>query len=1027
MVSQLQVMSSYTLLQSSIALPTLVQQAHSQGYSALALCDVNVTYGLVDFYKLAHQAHLKPLLGMTLQVGGLVDQQTTYPWLVLAKNNQGYQQLLKLSTAVMTTTTPLTLQDEQIELTDLILIAPPEGELKTCLAQDSTILQQWSQNLQAIKPQDLYIGVSLRKDFAPQAPMIARWAELQQLPIVALNHVQYLKPQDAFATAVLQHIERGEKITHYQAQGDYYLRSAQEFQADFQAHDLKSALDNTEKIAAQCNVQIPFIRTQLPNYPTPKQVSSINYLTQLVQQGLTQHFANKVPDKYQKRAQHELKVIEEMGYADYFLIVWDVVEQAHRRQIMTGPGRGSAAGSLVSYLLGITQIDPLEYGLLFERFLNPERVDMPDIDLDIPDNRRDELVQYMYDRYGAQHMSQIITFGTFAAKQAVRDVGRILGLSTSELSQWSRAIPSELGITLRSAYQKSPALRQLYQYSNKNKLLFQTALKIENLPRHFSTHAAGIVLSSQPLVQTVALQRGSTAGPYLTQQTKNNVEALGLLKIDFLGLRNLSILQAATQFVQKNFAPQFDPQKIPLNDEPTLQLFQRGETGGVFQFESAGIRSVLRRLQPTSFDDIVATNALYRPGPMKNINHFIARKHQQEPITYPDASLKPILEPTYGILVYQEQVMQVVAQMAGFSLAEADLLRRAMAKKNKQLIDTKRTEFIQRSLQRGHQKHNAQQVYAYIENFANYGFNKSHAVAYSRLAYSLAYLKVHYPQAFFAALLNSNLNNDQKVQEILQTVKMRDIKILGPAINVSQRYFSLEQGQLRFGLLFIKKLRRDFITNILKQRQQGRFVSLTDFLQRLEPKFCKTDNILPLIYSGALDEFNHNRNWLVQEVDGLIENVNFARQNRALIQALQLKKHTDQDFSPIQKLQYERQFLGVYISGHPITPYKKALANSAYHLINPLTLSKGQRGWVLYMVNKVRVIRTKKGAQMAFVQGGDEIHDYNLTVFPGVYQQVELLLNQVYLVEISVNTDRQGQKEYIGQKFILASSLVPTH
>ncbi|MCO6541341.1 MAG: DNA polymerase III subunit alpha [Lactobacillus sp.] len=1021
MVAQLQVLSSYTLLQSTISLNNLMKQAKHLGYKNLALTDINVTYGLVEFYKLAQKYQIHPILGITIQVNGLIDTNEKYPLIVLAKNNYGYHNLLKLSTWIMTQEDPLLITTKSELLNDLIMIVPAnKSELSALLANNSQQVTEYLAALKQIMQQDLYLGISLRNNLQDQAQLINRLSKLHQIPCVALDDVQYLQPEDAFSNEVLHHIASGEKITQFIRQGDNYLRSKNDFVADFQSENLQTALDNTQIIAQQCQVQIPFQRTLLPQFSTPKKVSSIAYLRNLVQAGLHNILGPSISATYQKRAQHELNVIEKMGYADYFLIVWDAINQAHKMNIMTGPGRGSAAGSLVSYALGITQVDPIQYGLLFERFLNPERVDMPDIDLDIPDNRRDELVQYMQQKYGDDHMAQIITFGTFAAKQALHDVGRVFGLSQTDLSRWSKAIPKTLGIDLKTAYQQSPALKNLYQQSTRNQLMFKTALKIENLPRHYSTHAAGIVLSAHNLNETVALQQGGSDGALLTQQTKGNVEALGLLKIDFLGLRNLTILNSAVTLIKQDFAADFQLAQIPLEDEATLKLFQAGDTDGIFQFESAGIKAVLRQLQPTSFQDIVATNALYRPGPMKNIAHFIARKHHQEPISYPDDSLEPVLKSTYGILVYQEQVMQVVSQMAGFTLAEADLLRRAMAKKNETLIAQKRDEFVSQSVKRGHQQQNAIKVYEYIERFANYGFNKSHAVAYSKLAYDLAYIKVHYPQAFFVSLLNSNINNDTKITIYLRALKLRKIQVLPPSINLSQSYFSIEKQHLRFGLLFIKKMRRDVINDILVKRQDNKYLNLVDFLRRLDVRFLKADNILPLVYSGALDEFSTNRRQLVQNVGDLVESIKLAAGSVSLFDIVKPKQHHVKDFSTSEKLIQEKQYLGTYVSGHPIDRYKKALV--AHNIQTIVDLNIGVTANVLYYVQNIKVIRTKKGSNMAFLTGGDDIFDYSVTVFPRLYQNVEIEANQVYLIKLKVTNGQKQDKEYIAQNIELADT-----
>ncbi|UQS83730.1 DNA polymerase III subunit alpha [Bombilactobacillus thymidiniphilus] len=1023
MTVQLQIKSSYSLLQSTIKLPELIQQAKALNYDSLALTDVNVTYGLIDFYKLAKKAGLHPILGMTLDVPGLLDHDHNYQLIVLAKNQLGYHNLLKLSSAIMIQDAGFNLVDHQNLLNDLALLIPGKNSELTALLQDNSgnKATNYLQILKQLKTKDLYIGLDLRNLSTTQIQQHYRLAQLQQLSCVVLDDIRYLQADGAFAHKVLQQIAAGEKITSSDISGDFAFRSSSEVSQQIKTLQLGDVLANTEALATQCQVEINFQRTQLPHFETPQNLSSIAYLTSLVEQGLHKLLGNTIPSAYQKRAQHELQVIAQMGYADYFLIVWDVIEQAHRLQIMTGPGRGSAAGSLVSYALQITQIDPLKYDLLFERFLNPERVDMPDIDLDIPDNRRDDLVHYMQQKYGDAHMAQIITFGTFAAKQSLRDVGRVFGLSQHELNRWSKAIPKQLGIDLKTAYQASPALQHLYQQSKQNQLIFKTALQIEGLPRHFSTHAAGIVLSAQPLENVVALQKGGSEETLLTQQTKNNVEALGLLKIDFLGLRNLAILAAATHLTKKYFQSDFDPRDLPLDDSQTLAIFSTGDTNGIFQFESAGIKNVLQQLKPDSFQDVVATNALYRPGPMKNIAHFIARKRNQEPITYPDDSLKAILAPTYGILVYQEQVMQVVAQMAGFSLAQADLLRRAMAKKDKKLMTAQKKEFIVKSLQNGYPKVNVLQVYDYIAQFANYGFNKSHAVAYSRLAYSLAYIKAHYPTAFYTALLNANLHNDQKINLYLQELRQRRIKILPPDVNNSAANFTITKNGLRWGLLFIKGIRRDLVDNIVSIRQEQSFNNLTNFLAALDKRFLKIEILQPLVFSGSLDQFNPNRRQLFLNVQDLVESLKLAGGSLSLFDVLKPKQNRIEDYSHLEKLEQENQTLGVYLSGHPVTQYQDLVESQQIKLAPAIKLDTVQK--VLFFVKDIKTIRTKTGKNMAFLKGSDGVQDYSITVFPDLYKKINLQPNQVYVIALKAQLNKRRQREYIARQAQLAQNI----
>lgn len=1027
---QLQVMSSYSLLESPTTIKGLVAAAKERGYSALALTDQQVLYASVDFYKACIAAKIKPILGLKLLVSGLLDSENQYPLVILAKDKVGYQHLLKLSTAVMTTEKPLTLADIGHLLSHVFVITPAyTSELATLAAHDLEQAQTYLTKLAKITS-DLRIGISLQKQGIALKEPLKQLSDTTQIPLVALEDVRYLEPDDAFSTTILRSIKAGTTLNAEQQvtaaqDGENFLAPATQVFERYQANNLAPAALETEKIAQACQVKLTFHEPLLPKYPVPTHETAADYLRQMATTGLKGRFADKViPPAYQTRLDHELKVINEMGFNDYFLIIWDVMHYAHQVNIMTGPGRGSAAGALVSYALAITEVDPLKYNLLFERFLNQERHNMPDIDLDIPDNRREDLLQYVHQKYGHTHMAQIITFGTLAAKQALRDVGRVLGLTQFEMADWSKAVPNILHINLTDAYKQSLRLRNLVSDSKRNQLVYKTALRLEGLPRHYSTHAAGIVLADQDLTDYLPLQTGSE-GILLTQLPMGNVEELGLLKMDFLGLRNLSILANTLQLVKQQTGESLPINQIPLNDPETLNLFQAGDTNGVFQFESSGIKNVLRELKPTSFEDIVAVNALYRPGPMENIATFIKRKHANTKPEFPNETIAGILGPTYGILVYQEQVMQVAAAMGGFSLGEADILRRAMSKKKKAVIDEKKAEFISGALKKGYQKQAAAQMYEYIERFANYGFNRSHAVAYSMIAFQLAYLKTHYPAAFFAALLNSAINNPTKTKSYLQEAKLRRIKILPPDINQSQLYYRLKQQAILFGLLCIKGLRREFVLQILANRKkQGQFKSLQDFLQRIDAKWLKMDYLAPLVYTEAFTQFNANRAELMQALPELIEALNLSGANVSLFETLAPKKKAVPDLSLAEKLEVEDRYLGAYLSGHPVEKYTNLLTKQPIDQVSALVV--GKRSSVLLFVKKIKVIRTKRGEQMAFLSTSDATADLDVTVFPRVYRQISQWLanDQVLLVQGKVANDR-GELQLLAEQIQLADNLLP--
>lgn len=1021
MQTQLQIMSSYSLLQSPIRLTELVDVAQEMGYKSLALTDVNNLYGSIDFYKYCNEKGIKPIIGLTIETQGLVDQNV-YPLILLAKTTAGYHHLLKISSMIMSQdSTQLT--DLFDWLSGLFIITPATGAEVLKIDDYQQYLSLLKQNCD---PESVYLGVGLFADQINNVRRVRKISAETNTPLVALHDVRYIKSDDVLPYQIMNNIRTGDKIENINQlseNGEKYLRTPENISAEYDNVDLQQPLQNADEIAEQCNILIEFKSTELPEFHTPQGVTSEQFLKGLATKGLSKRFHGQVEAKYQQRLNYELGVIQEMGFSDYFLIVWDVIKHAHEVGIKTGPGRGSAAGSLVSYTLGITQVDPIKYDLLFERFLNPQRVNMPDIDLDLPDDRRDEMVQYMHDKYGSDHMAQIITFGTLAAKMALRDIARTFGQTQFQMSQWSNAIPhaqNGQNVTLKAAFDDSTKLRELANESAENKLIFKAAQRLEGLPRHYSTHAAGIVLSQKNMTDIVAVQLESD-GINLTQQTKNNVEGLGLLKMDFLGLRNLTILDKAIQMISQQTGQVFKPESIPLDDQETLQLFQRSDTDGVFQFESEGIKSVLRQLKPTSFNDIVATNALYRPGPMQNISTFIARKHGQEKVEYPDESLVKILKPTYGILVYQEQVMQASSEMAGFSLADADLLRRAISKKNEKLMTANHKKFVDGAVQLGHQQQAAENVYNYIETFGNYGFNKSHSVAYSMIAFWLAYIKVHYPTVFFTCLMNSNLNNEAKIANYIQAAKDRGIKIENVDLNQSDYDFQIHGQAIRFGFLSIKGMRRDFAQAIVNERvQSGKFTSALNFLQRIDVRFVKNDYLEPLILIGAFDEFNRNRKETLYDMRDLIESIQLAGNNISLFDALESKKHQMDDYSLSEKLNQEKQFLGIYVSGHPVEKYRQRLTKIDTVKINHLNRFKQNSIYMVGLVKNMRVIRTKKGQQMAFATFEDETGSISVTIFPRLYQKIadQALEGKIWVVSGTPNDGLRGDLEVIADRIV---------
>lgn len=1011
----LQVLTSYSLLNSTNRIPELVSQAKQYGYEYLAITDYNVMHGVIEFYQECQRQDIKPVIGLTLQYDH-PEHEKQYSLLLFAKDLVGYQHLMKISSLKMQKKVNEALLLEELTpfTSSLFCVIPDKNsELEYYLQQkkQEEAHSFISKLVNFFDKDSLYLGLNLRKNQMIETS----WSEFiqqQKIPITALQDVRYLLGKDEFALQVLEHIRNGQTANPdlLPSFGEKYLTLPTEMKEVYQEHQLESCLQTTIEIATQCQFEIPLHQKLLPHFDLPDNQDAASYLKALCERNLPLR-VKEVTSEYQQRLNMELSVIHEMGFDDYFLIIGDVVSFIHDNQIIIGAGRGSAAGSLVSYVLSITDVDPIEHQLLFERFLSRERYTMPDIDLDIPDNRREEVLQYVSQKYGTSHMAQIATFGTMAAKMALRDVARVFSLSQSEANTWSAAIPNELKITLSEAYKKSAKLRNLVQESERHQLLFQTAQLLEGLPRHVSTHAAGVVISDLPLTDYVPLQAG-TNDISLTQFAMGEVETIGLLKMDFLGLRNLSIIDHTLQIIKRTQKKTVHLNDIPLDDQATFSLFQKGYTLGVFQFESKGIRNVLRQLGPTSLEDIAAVNALYRPGPMDNIDLFIRRKKGLEPVVYPEDSLKEILENTYGIMVYQEQTMQVASKMAGYSLGEADILRRAISKKKKEIIDQERSHFVSGAKKQGYSEDKANVVYDYIERFANYGFNRSHAVAYSMIGYQMAYLKVHYPTAFFTAVLHSVRHQTDKIREYMNEVRRLKIKVVPPDINQSEYSFTSNGQAIFFGFRSLKGIRRDFIQSIIQERKRsGPYVSLENFLLRLEKRWLKVENILPLIYVGAFDSLHPNRRQLVMELEGMVKNIIYTGGSLDLLEILTLKKqHEVPDFTMEEKLNQENEYLGTYISGHPTDGYDRLQL-----LLNTVSVSQLQIGKtvsVLLYITEVKKIRTKKGESMAFLTGNDSSGEVSVILFPNFYRKLSPLLveGQVVVIEGKIERNKRNQE-----------------
>jgi DNA polymerase-3 subunit alpha len=1022
----LQVKTAYSLLTSSCKIEDLVQKARELGFSSLAITDDNNMYGAIPFYKACMSRGMKPIIGLTVSVYKDESQQQYDPLVLLARNNVGYQNLLKISSASQTMNRQGILKKWlEAYKEGIIAISPGRtGEIEQLiLSNESDLAKKQAVEYKRIFQNNFYFSIQNHglEEERKLNRVLGEWSRELGIPCVATNDVHYLNQEDSFVHDCLLAIKNGSKISDDRREklpnNEYYFKSKNAMVQKFDG--FVEAIQNTVNISEQCQVTIEFGKRFLPKYPVPDTIGAHQYLEQLCQEGLIARNINMVP--YQKRLQYELKIIKEMDFSDYFLIVWDFMKYAHDHQILTGPGRGSAAGSLVSYVLGITNVDPVKYNLLFERFLNPERISMPDIDIDFPDDRRDEMIQYVSKKYGAVHVAQIITFGTLSTKAVLRDVGRVLGISPQESDSIARKVPSRLGVTLKEAYKESDSLRKHIDESSVIKKVYEVALKLEGLPRHTSTHAAGVIISDKPLTEMVPIQDGHQ-GVYLTQYSMEILEDIGLLKMDFLGLRNLTILKRILEMIRWEKKVNLQLEDFPLDDKKTFELLSAGDTTGVFQLESSGMRSVLQRLKPTHFEDIVAVNALYRPGPMENIPTYIENKRDPSKVSYPHPDLEVILKGTNGVIVYQEQIMQIASTMAGFSLGEADLLRRAVSKKKKDVLDSERKHFVEGCRQKGYGENIAHDVYDLIVRFANYGFNRSHAVAYSLIAYQLAYLKANFPLFFMGALLTSVIGNEEKISQYIRETKSKGINVLPPSINKSHYTFHVQNGAIRFSLAAIKNVGVQTLRKIVDVRKDGPFKDLFEFCTRTNPNRKTLES---LIFSGCFDEFGLERATLLASVDVALDyaelvkpesenQLDFSFDEELLLkpQYIHVEPFKDED-----KLRFEKEAIGFYLSSHPVTAFEKYWKRfSPVNIHDAKTKNISKKCTIVCLITSARTIRTKKGEQMSFLVVSDESGEIDVTVFPNKYREYQGILNSgsVLLLEGKVET-RNGDPQFVVQ------------
>ena len=873
---------------------------------------------------------------------------------------------------------------------------------------------------------------------------LMRMSEETGIELVATNDVHYTYAEDAEPHDILLCLQTGKKLSdenrmRYEG-GQYFVKSEEEMRALFPY--AAQAIDNTQKIADRCNVEIEFGVTKLPHFDVPEGYDSWTYLNKLCHEGLVRRYPDK-HDELLPKLDYELSVIQKMGYVDYFLIVWDFINYARTHGIPVGPGRGSAAGSLVSYTTGITNIDPIRYNLLFERFLNPERVTMPDIDIDFCYERRSEVIDYVIEKYGKDCVTQIVTFGTLAARGVIRDVGRVMDLPYNFCDTIAKNIPNELNITIDKALIMNPELRSMYESDETVKRLIDMAKRLEGLPRHTSMHAAGVVISQKAMDEYVPLSRSSD-GTITTQFVMTTIEELGLLKMDFLGLRTLTVISDAVKLVEKNHGIKIDVDNIDYNDKKVLDSIGTGRCDGVFQLESAGMKNFMKELKPQSLEDVIAGISLYRPGPMDFIPKYIKGKNEPESVTYVCKELEPILEPTYGCIVYQEQVMQIVQNLAGYTMGQADNIRRAMSKKKQYVIDAERQNFvygneeqgIKGCIANGISEQAANQIYDSMVDFAKYAFNKSHAAAYAVVAYQTAYLKYYYPVEFMAALMTSVIDNTRKVAEYIYSCRQMGIKVLSPDINEGEGRFLATKDGIRYGMYAIKSIGRQVIDIILAEREaNGKYITLSDFLSRVAGREVNKRAVENLIKAGACDGLDGNRQQMLLVYNTLIDNLNQEKKNSLAGQmslfdlvseeekkAYEVRFPNVEEYSKEIKLGFEKEVLGIYLSGHPLEEYeekwrKNISAVTADFMLdeetNAVKIKDNQSVVIGGIITEKTIKYTKQNKAMAFITIEDLFGTVEVIIFPRDYEKYSRYLNEDEKVFVAghanVEEDKNGK------------------
>ena len=1058
--THLHVHTEYSLLDGSCKIKEIAERAKELGMDSLAITDHGVMYGVIDFYRAAKAAGVKPVIGCEVYVapGSRFDKETGnneekyYHLVLLAENNTGYSNLMKIVSKAFVEGFYYKPRVDYELLKEygegiIALSACLAGEVQRYLSRG--FYEEGKKA--ALKYQEIFgkgnFFLELQDHGIPEQKAVnsglLRMSKELGIELVATNDVHYINAEDAQAHDILLCIQTQKKVQdedrmRYEG-GQYYLKSEEEMKALF-PYALE-ALENTHKIAERCNVEIEFGVTKLPRYDVPEVYTSWEYLNHLCYEGLHKKYP-AAEQTLEERLKYELETIQTMGYVDYFLIVWDFINYAKQNHIMVGPGRGSAAGSIVSYCLGITDIDPMKYDLLFERFLNPERVSMPDIDVDFCYERRQEVIDYVVEKYGKDRVVQIVTFGTLAPRNCIRDVGRALDLPYATVDTVAKMIPNEIGITIEKALNGNFDLRNLYQGDEEIKYLIDMAKRLEGLPRHTSMHAAGVVISQKSVDEYVPLSRASD-GTIVTQFVMTTLEELGLLKMDFLGLRTLTVIQNAVKFAEKSKGIKLDMNNIDYNDKAVLDYIGTGKTDGIFQLESGGMKGFMKELKPRNLEDIIAGISLYRPGPMDFIPKYLEGKNNSESITYDCPQLEKILKPTYGCIVYQEQVMQIVRELAGYTLGRSDLVRRAMSKKKASVMEKEQHNFVYGNeeegvkgcIANGISEEIAVKIYNDMMDFAKYAFNKSHAAAYAVVSYQTAYLKYYYPVEFMAALMTSVIDNTAKVSEYIMASRNLGIRILPPDINEGESGFSVSENAIRYGLSALKSVGHTVIDIVVREREaNGKFKNLTDFATRLSGREVNKRTVESFIKAGAFDSLEGNRRQLMQVYNSVLDQVNEDKKKSITGQmslfdlvpeeeksAYEISLPNVEEYSREELLAFEKEVLGIYVSGHPLEEYEEKWSKNITAQTRDFvpdeegktTVADNEPVIIGGMITNITIKPTKTGKTMAFLTLEDLVGTIEVIVFPNIFERQRYMIQndaKVFIKgKVSLGDDEQGK------------------